>query len=229
MIRSVAVVVPARDEQSSIGACLLGIRAAVCALPPSVSATVCVVLDRCQDGTEAIARSMTDVVMNSSDSPLGGVRDIGVRRTLTFPADECWVLNTDADSVVPPDWITTHLRLAERGAHAVAGDVRLAGWDDRDDDRDESIRARYRQLVRGNRERIYGANLGLRGDVYLAVGGFGQLSTGEDQHLWDRVGLAGYRAVTTASAPVMTSSRTRGRARGGLADLLAGLRDQQPV
>jgi GT2 family glycosyltransferase len=142
---------------------------------------------------------------------------------LTFPAGECWVLNTDADSVVPPDWITAHLRLAERGAHAVAGDVRIAGWDDHD----ELIRSRYRQLVGGSRERIYGANLGLRGDVYLAVGGFGPLSTGEDQHLWDRVKLVGYQTVTTASARVVTSSRTRGRARGGLADLLAGLRDQQ--
>ncbi|MET0135593.1 MAG: glycosyltransferase, partial [Kibdelosporangium sp.] len=208
MIRSVAVVVPARDEQSSIGACLRGIQAAVRVLPPAVASTVCVVLDRCQDGTGAVARSMADVVVDSLDGPLGGVRDIGVRRSLTYPADECWVLNTDADSVVPPDWIATHLRFAERGAHAVAGDVRLAGWDDYD----ESFRTTYRQLVRGSRERIYGANLGLRGDVYLAVGGFELLPTGEDQRLWDRVKLAGCRTVNTARAPVVTSSRTRGRA-----------------
>jgi GT2 family glycosyltransferase len=174
-----------------------------------------------RDGAEAHEFVASRPELNSFDSPLGIVRDIGVRRSLACPAEECWVLNTDADSVVPPDWITAHLRLAEQGAHTVAGDVRIDHWDE------ESIRERYRQVVRGSRERIYGANLGLRGDVYLAVGGFGPLSTGEDQHLWDRVKLAGYQTVTTACAPVVTSSRTRGRARGGLADLLAGLRDQQ--
>lgn len=92
---------------------------------------------------------------------------------------------------------------------------------------DRALIAALDEDGRGSRERIYGANLGLRGDVYLAVGGFGPLSAGEDRHLWDRVKLAGYRAVTTAAAPVVTSSRTRGRARGGLADLLAGLRDQR--
>ncbi|ALG12120.1 glycosyltransferase [Kibdelosporangium phytohabitans] len=223
MIRTVAVVVPARDERSTIRACLRGIRSAVEALPASVTSTVCVVLDRCQDDTGTIARSMTDVVVNVDGYALGTVRDIGVRQSLSTPADECWILNTDADSVVPPDWIVTHLRLAERGAHAVAGDVRIEDWHNLDG----SVRARYREVIRGNRERVYGANLGIRGDVYLAVGGFGPLSTGEDQHLWDRVKLAGYQTVATERAPVVTSARTRGRARGGLADLLAGLQAQQ--
>ena len=123
-IRSVAVVVPARDEQATIAACLLGVRAAVRALPASVTATVCVVLDRCQDETGSIARTLADAVLDCSGRTLGGVRDAGVRRSLTVPAEHCWVLNTDADSVVPPDWITTHLRLAQAGAHAVAGNVR---------------------------------------------------------------------------------------------------------
>ncbi len=103
-----------------------------------------------------------------------------------------------------------HPPAAGQGAHAVAGDVRL--------DDDQAV------LPQGRHERVHGANLGLRGDVYLAVGGFGPLSTGEDQYLWDRVKLAGFLAVTTPRAPVTTSSRLRGRASGGLADLLAALR-----
>lgn len=221
MIRSVAVVVPARDERESIGACLRAVRRAV---PPTVDVTVCVVADRCRDDTALIARPLADVIVNPADRPLGTVRDLGVRRSLTLPAEQCWVLNTDADSLVAPDWIATHLALADRGAHAVAGDVRIADWGDHD----EQTRSRYRTLVRGRRERIYGANLGVRGDAYLAVGGFGPLSTGEDQHLWDRLKLAAFRTVTTPLAPVTTSSRLRGRASGGLADLLAGLREQRP-
>lgn len=220
MIRSVVVVVPARNEGQSIGACLRAIRAAA---PPSVAVRICVVADRCRDDTAALARPMADVVVNRFDHPLGTVRDLGVRQSLTWPAQECWVLNTDADSVLVPDTIATHLQLADQGAHAVAGDVRV-DWDDDD----EQVRFKYEALVRTRRERVYGANLGVRGDVYLAVGGFWPLSTGEDQHLWDRVKLAGFRAVTTAQAPVTTSSRWQGRADGGLADLLADLREAQP-
>jgi acetate kinase len=71
----------------------------------------------------------------------------------------------------------------------------------------------------GRGERVYGANLGVRGDVYLAVGGFGPLSTSEDQHrevreatcaglgvLGIRGGLSGNRAddgsVSAAAVPV---------------------------
>ncbi|EWM10738.1 glycosyltransferase family 2 protein [Kutzneria sp. 744] len=220
MIRSVAVVVPARDEQETIVACLLAIHAAT---PPTVDVTVCVVADRCRDNTAARARPLADVVVNLDDRPLGTVRDLGVERSLTTPAEQCWVLTTDADSTVHPDWIATHLALADRGVHAVAGGVHIADWPD------QRLRSRYRDFAHPRRERVYGANLGVRGDVYRAVGGFAPLSTGEDQHLWDRVKLAGYRMRTTAEAPVTTSARTRGRAVGGLADLLAGLRAPRPA
>ncbi|MFI9387712.1 glycosyltransferase [Kutzneria sp. NPDC052558] len=220
MIRSVAVVVPARDERETIVECL---RAIWTAVPSSVAATVCVVADQCHDDTAALARPLADVLVNRLDRPLGTVRDLGVRRSLTWPAEECWVLNTDADSALDPDTITAHLRLANRGAHAVAGAVRI-DWAG-----DERLRARYEALTPDGRDRVYGANLGVRGDVYLAVGGFGPLSTSEDRHLWDRVKLAGFRAVTTPHAPVTTSSRLRGRAGSGLADLLAGLGEQRPA
>ncbi|MFC0438302.1 glycosyltransferase [Kutzneria buriramensis] len=197
-----AVVVPARDEEETVGECLRAVHAAIWALPPSIRSGVCVVADQCCDDTADIA--WPEVLVSNANRPLGTVRDLGVRRLLTDPAEECWILNTDADSVVPRDWIRAHLRLADQGAHAVAGDVEIDGWG-----RDHS-----------RRERIYGANLGVRGDVYRAVGGFGPLSTGEDQHLWDRIKLAGYRTVTTPDAPVRTSGRVHGRARGGLADLL---------
>ena len=221
MIRSVAVVVPARNEQESIGACLRAVRAAT---PPSVAVTICVVADQCHDDTAALARPLADVVVNRLDRPLGTIRDLGVRRGLTWPAEECWVLNTDADSVLAPDTIATHLQLANQGAHAVAGDVRI-DWVDYD----EQVRVKYQALVRTQRERVYGANLGVRGDVYRAVAGFAPLSTGEDQHLWDCVKFAGFRVVTTAQAPVTTSSRWRGRADGGLADLLAAFREARPA
>jgi hypothetical protein len=70
---------------------------------------------------------------------------------------------------------------------------------------------------------VYGANLGVRADAYLAVGGFGAVATGEDHHLWRRLGQAGYRRSYAAESTVRTSARRHGRAPGGLADLLRSL------
>ncbi|PPK65047.1 hypothetical protein V5P93_004208 [Actinokineospora auranticolor] len=70
---------------------------------------------------------------------------------------------------------------------------------------------------------VYGANLGIRADAYDAVGGFGSLSTGEDHDLWRRLGQGGHPRAYADHITVTTSARTRGRARGGLADLLDSL------
>ena len=47
---------------------------------------------------------------------VGAVRDVGFRAAfghLRLPTEEVWVLNTDADSVVPPDWAVRHLHHAD--------------------------------------------------------------------------------------------------------------------
>jgi hypothetical protein len=49
------------------------------------------------------------------------------------------------------------------------------------------------------------------------------LNTGEDHDLWRRLGQAGYRLSYAADTLVTTSARLRGRATGGLADLLYSL------
>lgn len=57
--------------------------------------------------------------------------------------------------------------------------------------------------------------------VYLRVGGFAALPTGEDRDLAVRLSAAGHRIARTDQHPVQTAARLRGRAPGGLADLLA--------
>jgi hypothetical protein len=79
-----------------------------------------------------------------------------------------WLLNTDADTVVPPDWALDHLRFAADGVVGVAG---LADLDNVDH---LSVHARreYANLMpertTGDRHvNVYGANLGVRADAYL--------------------------------------------------------------
>jgi len=61
--------------------------------------------------------------------------------------------------------------------------------------------------------RPHGANLGIRGDTYLALGGWPELASGEDAELARRAAVAGHlRIARTASIPVVTSTRRAGRA-----------------
>ena len=45
------------------------------------------------------------------------------------PAAGTWLLSTDADTTVPPDWVRAHLQHAADGVHAVAGLADLAATD----------------------------------------------------------------------------------------------------
>ncbi|WP_026425119.1 glycosyltransferase [Actinokineospora inagensis] len=237
-ITAVAIAIPARDEHDTIHACLRAITAAARALGPTAAWSLCVVADRCADDTAALAKSALDghpavVLTNDIDRPLGEIRDLGLRhaRALLDPhrPAETWLLSTDADTTVPENWLTDHLRLATTGTHATAGTVdldHLAGLPL------AAVRryARVLDLARvpeghGN---VYGANLGIRADAYDTVGGFGPLNTGEDHDIWRRLGHTGHRRAYADHITVTTSARTHGRAPGGLADLLATLTPPSP-
>jgi hypothetical protein len=75
---------------------------------------------------------------------------------------------------------------------------------------------RQRDHLRENHPHVHGANLGIRGDAYLGLGGWRPLATGEDIDLAGRPAQAGHLRITrTASIPVVTSTRTAGRALSG--------------
>ncbi|NMH96125.1 glycosyltransferase [Pseudonocardia acidicola] len=159
---------------------------------------------------------------------VGWIRDVGVRHLLGrlrgHAAETIWLLSTDADTRVPRDWATAHLWHAAGGAHGVAGladlhaPARLSA----------DVLERYEALVAeglhdGWHDHVYAANLGFRADAYLAVGGFPVEGHGEEHGLWRRMAAAGYRLVAPTEVRVRTSARIRGRATGGLADLLRSM------
>jgi hypothetical protein len=255
-VTAVGVVVPARNEQDRIGRCLTSLRRALADVPEGVTTAVAVVLDRCTDATpERVASLVADWPQatiltvppsHRSDvaaidrtglrgSGVGALRDLGLRavmeRLSDHPAAGTWLLSTDADTTVPPDWVHAHLQQATDGVHAVAGLADLAATD--------HLAAgalwRYRAIVEHGlhgvtHHHIYGANLGVRADAYLTVGGFPAEGSGEDHGLWQRLAAAGYTLVQPVGIRVRTSARLRGRAEGGLAGLLRALHrdDHQP-
>jgi hypothetical protein len=248
-VTAVGVVVPARNEQDRIVRCLTSLRRALAEAPDGVTTAVAVVLDRCTDATaEQVASVVADwpqatvLAVPTSRPPavtaiglsglrgsgVGALRDLGLRAVLDrlsgHPAAGTWLLSTDADTTVPPDWVRAHLHHAADGVHAVAGLADLAA----SDHLAAGALWRYRAIVEHGlhgltHHHVYGANLGVRADAYLTVGGFPADGSGEDHGLWQRLAGAGYTLVQPVGIRVRTSARLRGRADGGLAGLLRAL------
>lgn len=230
-ITAVHVVVPARDEQRLLPGCLDAIDVAVAHLAahrPDVRARVTVVLDGCADGSEAVVRRHPLAHSLVVDlACVGAARAAGVARAGRLAlaatpgeAARTWVANTDADSVVPPHWLSTQVALAESGIGLVIGAV-----GPEPSDLPPAVVSDWwrRHPTDGSVESIHGANLGFTLSAYLAVGGFAPLAEHEDVVLVSALRAAGVRWCATPDTRVRTSGREIGRTPGGFARYLRGL------
>ncbi|GAA5035079.1 glycosyltransferase [Microbacterium fluvii] len=221
-IDAVAVVVPAHDEEQLLPACLRALESAVRnarRLMPKV--IVCVVLDACRDASPQIARTHGVEVVTVDARCVGAARAAGVERALSMlaplPTAHIWTAHTDADSVVPPHWLTHQIELARGGAGAMIGTVRP----DFDDLTEAQRTAWLATHVPGEANgHVHGANLGVRADVLLGAGGFAATPLHEDVLLVEAIRSGGARMVASDAAWVLTSGRPFGRAPGGYARYL---------
>jgi hypothetical protein len=226
LIRHIAVIVPAANEERHIGKCLSSIAVAAASLHRShlnVRVQIIVVLDRCQDATADIARAAGGVrLVTIAAGSVGAARRAGAAAALDGGGrpSELWLASTDADSEVPADWLTGMTAEAQQGTHLVLGTVLpepglLAAA------RAEWLR---RHHLRDDHPHVHGANLGVRGDSYLQLGGWQLLETGEDVELAARAASSGHLRISrTASLPVTTSARPAGRAPRGFSSYLRAL------
>ena len=234
----VVVAIPARDEQHTVARTVRDVRRALevaRGLAYVRHVTIEVVAHRCSDATALVAERALgrdgEVALDETSWCVGQVRDRGVRRALARlggPHDDTWVLSTDADTRVGAGWVVDVLSSARRAdAQAGGGQAPLDRW------RGTPHGAAARLLAGGLRpgdpghqhDHVYGANLAVRADAYLAVGGFPAVPHGEDRALVDRLQLSGYRLLRTAQVTVRTSGRLAARAAGGLADRLTAVEE----
>lgn len=256
MIERIDVVVPARDEEDLLPDCLDALvtaRVEMLRAHPSVGCRILVVLDRCTDGSEQIARAAAagGTGVESIAVPFGNVgraRGAGVEHLLDpvdppspvrgraaraahgVRLDRHWLCTTDADSRVPRDWLLTHLAAARSGAWLALGRVHPATDDTSSEPASETHEAWHRAHADPNARHVFGANLGVRADAYLLAGGFPRLRTGEDVGLYDAVLALGDlipdaagRIIDLEGGVVETSSRHDGRAPDGFAAYLRAL------
>ncbi len=233
MIDAVGVVIPARNEQESITACLRAVHRAARRLQVRDRrfgrVRVIVVLDACIDATARIVAGHPDVeAIAVHAGSTGAARAAGARRLLarsSGPPSRLWIANTDADSEVPGEWLTRTITFADAGAQLVLGTVVP-----RPGQLPHGIEAAWHARHAGGdpHPHVHGANFGIRADTYLALGGWPDAATGEDVLLAARAEQAGLRIARTTSLAVVTSARTAGRSPRGFAHYLARLAQQQP-
>jgi glycosyltransferase involved in cell wall biosynthesis len=222
---SLAVVIPARNEELLIARCLESVlvaAAAARALPRRIPVDVVVVADSCTDATAEIARGFAGVtVLETGAANVGAARRLGVEAALAasaYPLDRLWLANTDADSVVPQHWLTEQARLARRGTELMLGTVQPEFADLTPEQRLAWAARHTPETTPGE---VHGANLGLRADRYSVVGGFAPLAEHEDVDLVARCVAAGVVPLATRRCEVVTSGRQVGRTPGGYARYLS--------
>lgn len=227
-IGRVLVVIPARDEEEVVAACLASVRAAAVAAGrerPSLEVRVVLVADACTDRTAEIARAAGAEVVEIAAGSVGVARQAGVERGARLwpsgASGPLWIASTDADSVVPESWIRDQLAAADDGADLVVGRVEPDGR------LDPELLAAWRAAHAGRApgESVHGANLGVRADALARVGGFSPMPLHEDVDLVERLLASGARLDREARPAVETSSRLRSRVDGGFASYLARLGD----
>ncbi len=222
---AVAVVIPARDEEVLLPACLESVHVARDVLHlahPDVRTEVFVVLDECRDDTAGVVARHGVRAVTSRAGNVGAARALGVETAAEWAEDRggLWIASTDADSVVPPHWLLTQVHLAAHGRDLVVGTVSprpldlspevLAAW-------------HARHTLSDGHEHVHGANLGFSLEAYHHVGGFAPLPVHEDVELVEAMRRASLDWVATGAIDVSTSGRRTARAPLGFASYLEGL------
>lgn len=229
-IDAIAIGVPARDEEDRIAACLRSIIAS--ALLIDVPVLTVVAADACADRTAEVAEEILaaapsgagGLVVRTAHGTAGAARAAAVETALWHLRDaSVWVATTDADTVVDRTWLGTHLAWAGTGVDGVAGLVDVA-WEPGS----EGLAGLYRASIADGgvalgHAHVHGANLGIRGTRWAAIGGCGALAVGEDQDLWRRLLADGAQLLGVDDLHVTTSGRLEGRTPGGFAGYLGTL------
>ncbi|MCT1724257.1 glycosyltransferase family 2 protein [Kocuria marina] len=271
MIRRIAVIIPACNEEDRVGRCLESVAGAIAglghdpsfarsewasaddvagpapgtsridAMPPlrgapravgtgDVEVTVVLAADGCTDRTVERARQAWAVsnrdggrarleIVSGQWHSAGGARAAAARQALAA-SDPEWIASTDADTMVPENWLRYQVQRAGAGVDAILGTV--------EPDPTEcpphvyELWQREHTLVESH-PHIHAANMGVRASFYEHTGGFPPLACSEDEALLAALHQVGARVEATDRIRAVTSGRLEGRAELGFAHHLRTL------
>ena len=223
----ICVLIPARNEEALLARCLQSVIVSGSTLENTATLDIIVAADSSTDRTTQIAASFLEeqgTVLSINAGNVGAARRLAARlalRRYSGPLRRCWLANTDADCIVPRDWLSEQLRLANEGIEAVAGTISVDSFEEHGPQVPGRFKSTYLVAGDGSHSHVHGANLGIRADAYVRSGGWADLRTAEDHDLWRRLSLAGAAKYSTKITEVITSGRRIGRAPHGFAEALA--------
>jgi len=232
-IHGVAIGIPAHNEAARIGRTLTSVLRAARGTTPVV---IVVAADACTDASARIATeqlrdtpsNIETQVIRVNHRQAGAAREAACRTAHAQLEQRIgagapsWIATTDADSVVPVDWLAIHRRWAGTGAHAVAGLVRT-------DPRDPLLPTVRVDIERELAEdpathfHVFGANLAIEATWWRTVGGFPRVAVGEDRLIVEKLQAAGACVVSASDSIVTTSARLTPRAPRGFGAHLAAM------
>jgi glycosyltransferase involved in cell wall biosynthesis len=226
VIQAVGVVIPAHNEEDLLPSCLAAVREAARRLHRTAVHLV-VVADACTDRTAEQARRGGAVVREIQARCVGAARRTGMRevlrRTRHLDRGRVWLATTDADTLVPPEWLGQQLHYATGGWDAIVGTVTVTDWSEHPPSVPFLFHQRYGTGGLGTHPHVHGANLGFTASAYLAAGGFRPRRTAEDHDLVASLTAADRRILRTTEISVLTSARRHARAPRGFSQLLTTL------
>jgi glycosyltransferase involved in cell wall biosynthesis len=227
---NISVLIPAHNEELLLPRCLHSILLAAAEVPKSTKVKIILVSDSSTDKTFQISHSILGdkgVVCSIKKKNVGYARRFAAQVALQdykgFLSD-CWLANTDADCVVPKNWLLKQLLWASTGVQAIAGIVKVDSFAEHKNSVAKQFLKSYTINLDGSHPHVHGANLGIRADIYQSVGGWHELETAEDHDLWDRLSACGIYKISHADLFVYTSGRQIGRAPKGFSDKLASFK-----
>jgi glucosyl-3-phosphoglycerate synthase len=231
------VVVPARNEQDRIVACLEALAAQT--VGRHTFETI-LVADACRDRTEQVARDtagrlgLTLTVLHGPGQGSGPARKLGMdaagERLRSLGSPRGLIATTDADSEPATDWIERQLAHLERGSDVIAGAIELAPGttqlpaavlDRRRQDAETRMAAITAVDAGAAHHHFAGASLGVNAEVYRQVGGIDASRSLEDEAFAGALALHKIPILRPADVRVRTAARTDGRAARGLSVDLA--------
>nr|WP_294543724.1 glycosyltransferase [uncultured Rhodopila sp.] len=242
-LRPAIVAIPARDEAERIAACLTALSD-----QQQCPDAVVLLLNNCADATEAIARAVAPrlryrLSIVSRDLPrqhanAGCARRLAMQLAAAKAGRTGVLLATDADTVVPPDWVGRNLAALERGADVVCGRAVVDPWEaamiPAHLHADDALECRLIALLDDiawmldpeahdpppRHTEASGASLAVSVDAYHRVGGIPAIACGEDRAFVASLWRMDARVRHDPGIKVVVSGRIEGRAEGGMADAI---------
>lgn len=239
----IIVALPAKNEAERIASCLIALND-----QHRRPDAVVLLLNNCTDATESIVRAMApglrfhlDIAtrfLPSAQANAGHARRLAMALAAERAGPDGVLLTTDADGVVPRDWVVRNLAALHQGAELVCGravvDPVEAAIIPAELHADDALECRLIALLDEiawtldpdphdpppRHSEASGASLAVSLQTYHHVGGIPAIPSGEDRAFVEALRRMDGRIRHDPAIKVVVSGRIVGRAAGGMADTI---------